>query len=45
MSRGHLDDVAAFDIASHAELWHTRLDGFHADHAALSPDCTRYVVS
>ena len=27
------------------ELWHTRLGGFHADHAALSPDGTRYVVS
>jgi YVTN family beta-propeller protein len=45
VSRGNLDDVAAFDIASHAELWHTRLAGFHADHAALSPDGTRYVVS
>ncbi len=45
VSRGTLDDVAAFDIASKAELWHTRLTGFHADHAALSPDGTRYVVS
>lgn len=45
VSRGNLDDVAAFDLASHAELWHTRLAGFHADHAALSPDGTRYVVS
>ncbi|HEY4022827.1 MAG TPA: serine/threonine protein kinase [Pseudonocardiaceae bacterium] len=45
VSRGNLDDVAAFDIGTHAELWHTRLSGFHADHAALSPDGTRYVVS
>jgi DNA-binding beta-propeller fold protein YncE len=45
VSRGNLDDVAAFDVASHTELWHTRLAGFHADHAALSPDGTRYVVS
>jgi len=45
VSRGNLDDVAAFDIASHMELWHTRLAGVHADHAALSPDGTRYVVS
>jgi hypothetical protein len=45
VSRGNLDDVAAFDLATHAELWHTRLAGFHADHAALSPDGTRYVVS
>ncbi|HEX4222133.1 MAG TPA: serine/threonine protein kinase [Pseudonocardiaceae bacterium] len=45
VSRGNLDDVAAFDIATKAELWHTRLTGFHADHAALSPDGTHYVVS
>jgi DNA-binding beta-propeller fold protein YncE len=45
VSRGNLDDVAAFDLTTHAELWHTRLAGFHADHAALSPDGTRYVVS
>lgn len=45
VSRGNLDDVAAFDLATHAELWHTRLAGFHADHAALSPDGSRYVVS
>ncbi|ACU72196.1 conserved hypothetical protein [Catenulispora acidiphila DSM 44928] len=45
VSRGNLDDVAAFDLTTHAELWHSRLDGFHADHAALSPDGTRYVVS
>ncbi|HJP79491.1 MAG TPA: YncE family protein [Pseudonocardiaceae bacterium] len=45
VSRGNLDDVAAFDVATKTELWHTRLSGFHADHAALSPDGTRYVVS
>ncbi|SDY91302.1 hypothetical protein SAMN05421504_107419 [Amycolatopsis xylanica] len=45
VSRGNLDDVAAFDLGSGAELWHTRLEGFHADHAALSPDGTRFVVS
>ncbi|MCU1682477.1 MAG: hypothetical protein JWQ81_3216 [Amycolatopsis sp.] len=45
VSRGNLDDVSAFDLATGAQLWHTRLDGFHADHAALSPDGTRYVVS
>ncbi|MDH6120190.1 YVTN family beta-propeller protein [Kitasatospora sp. GAS204A] len=45
VSRGNLDDVAAYDIASGAQLWRTRLDGFKADHAALSPDGTRYVVS
>ncbi len=45
VSRGNLDDVAAFDLGTKQELWHTRLDGFHADHAALSPDGTRFVVS
>ncbi|GAA2238286.1 YncE family protein [Kitasatospora cystarginea] len=45
VSRGNLDDVAAFDIATGAQLWRTRLDGFKADHAALSPDGRRYVVS
>ncbi|WP_217368227.1 YncE family protein [Kitasatospora sp. MMS16-BH015] len=45
VSRGNLDDTAAFDLTSRQELWHTRLAGFHADHAALSPDGTRWVVS
>ncbi|MEY9968412.1 YVTN family beta-propeller protein [Streptacidiphilus sp. MAP12-16] len=45
VSRGNLDDVAAYDIATGTQLWRTRLDGFKADHAALSPDGTRYVVS
>jgi YVTN family beta-propeller protein len=45
VSRGNLDDVAAYDIATGAQLWRTRLDGFKADHAALSPDGTHYVIS
>ncbi|HKN52654.1 MAG TPA: YncE family protein [Amycolatopsis sp.] len=45
VSRGNLDDVSAFDLGTGAQLWHTRLEGFHADHAALSPDGTRFVVS
>jgi YVTN family beta-propeller protein len=45
VSRGNLDDASAFDLVSGRQLWHTRLDGFHADHAALSPDGTRYVIS
>ncbi len=45
VSRGNLDDVVAFDLGNGAELWHTRLEGFHADHAALSPDGSRFVVS
>jgi len=45
VSRANLDDVAAFDLATHAELWHSQVDGIHADHMALSPDGTRVVVS
>jgi YVTN family beta-propeller protein len=45
VSRGNLDDVAAYDLSTGAQVWRTRLDGFKADHAALSPDGTRYVVS
>jgi len=45
LSRGNLDDAIAFDIASKTILWRFRLDGFKADHAALSPDGKRFVVS
>jgi DNA-binding beta-propeller fold protein YncE len=45
VSRANLDDVAAFDLATHAELWHTPVDGIHADHMALSPDGSTVVVS
>jgi DNA-binding beta-propeller fold protein YncE len=45
VSRGNLDDVAAFDVATKQQLWHRRLEGFKADHAALSPDGKRIVVS
>ncbi|PYC66063.1 hypothetical protein C7C46_31715 [Streptomyces tateyamensis] len=45
VSRGNLDDTVAYDLATHRQLWRTRLDGFHADHAALSPDGTRWVIS
>jgi YVTN family beta-propeller protein len=47
VSRSNLGDVAAFDLttAEHSMLWHTRVDGAKADHAALSPDGTQLVVS
>jgi YVTN family beta-propeller protein len=45
VSRGILGDAAAFDIASKRQLWHTGLDGLKADHATLSPDGTRFVIS
>jgi DNA-binding beta-propeller fold protein YncE len=45
VSRANLDDVAAFDLATHQMLWRSPVDGIHADHMALSPDGTRVVVS
>jgi DNA-binding beta-propeller fold protein YncE len=45
VSRGNLDDVVAFDLATRTMLWRFKLDGVKADHAALSPDGTRLVVS
>jgi YVTN family beta-propeller protein len=46
-SRSNLGDVAAFDLTrpEHPILWRTRVEGFKADHATLSPDGTRLVVS
>jgi DNA-binding beta-propeller fold protein YncE len=45
VSRGNLDDVVAFDLASRTMRWRHQVAGFKADHAALSPDGTRLVVS
>lgn len=45
VSRGNLDDVAAFDIASKTMTWRFQVAGFKADHAALSPDGSRFIVS
>ncbi|MGP3984556.1 hypothetical protein [Streptomyces sp. KR80] len=45
VSRGVLSDVAAFDIASRRMLWRHETEGFKADHAALSADGGRFVVS
>ncbi|HTJ66859.1 MAG TPA: YncE family protein [Actinospica sp.] len=45
VSRGNLDDVAAFNLVTHQELWVSQVDGIHADHLALSPDGTKVVVS
>lgn len=45
VSRGNLDDVAAFDIAGKTMLWRFQVDGFKADHAVLSKDGTRFIVS
>ena len=45
VSRANLDDVAAFNLVTHQELWRSAVDGIHADHMAVSPDGTRVVVS
>ena len=46
VSRGNLDDVAAFNLETHQELWVSApVDGIHADHLALSPDGSQVVVS
>ncbi|GGK53238.1 serine/threonine protein kinase [Planomonospora parontospora subsp. parontospora] len=45
VSRGNLADVVAFDVRARTILWRHKIEGFKADHAALSPDGTRFVVS
>ena len=45
VSRANLDDVAAFNLETHQELWVSPVDGIHSDHLALSPDGTKLVVS
>jgi DNA-binding beta-propeller fold protein YncE len=47
VSRSNLGDVAAFDLtkADHPRLWRTFADGVKADHATISPDGSKLVVS
>jgi DNA-binding beta-propeller fold protein YncE len=45
VSRGYLGDVAAFDVASHRELWRLQVTSQRADHVALSADGGRLFVS
>jgi WD40 repeat protein len=47
VSRSNLGDVAAFDLtkAAHPRLWRTFVESPKADHAAISPDGSRLVVS
>ncbi len=45
VARGHLGDVAAFDIASGALLWRRPVAGFRADHMTLSKDGRRLFVA
>jgi YVTN family beta-propeller protein len=45
VSRGILEDVAAFNLATRAMIWRTNIGGFHADHMALNSAGTRLIVS
>ncbi|MGP1281426.1 MAG: hypothetical protein ACTS1X_00490 [Parasphingopyxis sp.] len=45
VARGHLGDVAAFDLASGNLRWRTRVAGVRADHMAIAPDGSRLYVS
>jgi YVTN family beta-propeller protein len=45
VSRGHLGDVAAFEIASGKLLWRLPVGGFRADHMTISADGRRLYVS
>jgi DNA-binding beta-propeller fold protein YncE len=44
-SRPSFGDVVAIDIATDQIRWRTRVDGYRADHMAISPDGTRLAVS
>ena len=44
-SRPSFADVVAIDIRTNAIRWRTHVDGYRADHLALSPDGRRLLVS
>ncbi len=45
VSRGILEDVAAFDIKSKKMIWRTDIGSFNSDHMAITPDGKRLFVS
>lgn len=45
VSRGILEDVAAFDIKTKKMLWRTDMGSFNSDHMAITPDGKRLFVS
>lgn len=45
ISRPSFADVVAFDLSTRRIVWRTPVEGYRADHMALSPDGTRLVVS
>jgi hypothetical protein len=44
-SRPSFADVVAIEVRTNAIRWRTRVDGYRADHMALSPDGRRLLVS
>ncbi|HKY90678.1 MAG TPA: WD40 repeat domain-containing protein [Nevskiaceae bacterium] len=45
VSRPSFCDVVAFDLTTRTIAWRTSLEGYRADHMAISPDGTRLAVS
>jgi DNA-binding beta-propeller fold protein YncE len=45
VSRPSFADVVAFDLKTKKIVWRVPVDGYRADHMAISPDGTRLVVS
>src|SRR3954468_14693743 len=45
VSRPSLKDVVAIDLATKKIRWRRQIEGYRADHMAISPDGTRLVVS
>jgi DNA-binding beta-propeller fold protein YncE len=45
VSRPSFADVVAFDLTTKKIVWRAKVDGYRADHMAISPDGTRLAVS
>src|SRR3954469_20919282 len=45
VSRPSLADVAAFDLSTKKIVWRAKVDGYRADHMAISPDGKHLLVS
>ena len=45
VSRPSYADVVAIDLATKKIVWRTQVEGYRADHMAISPDGTRLLVS
>ena len=45
VSRPSLKDVVAIDLKTRQIVWRTQVEGYRADHMAISPDGTRLAVS